>query len=705
MARNQGPLKSSLNAGELSDDLREKVGLKQFYSVALRMKNIEPVPQSGCRLAPGSAFVDTLRSAHHRIVQLPVTVRLSYILVLTSGFVDIYRDSTRAKVATIASARIMDDRLDEYEFYGEADTVGIFHDQDATGIRLLRDDTDETSWTLDDWPWESKPKVDLGRDDYPKTDDIWEVNIRYTDDAASLTIQLTVDDQKTNSIRLVAAAGDATVAPNSALPADWTLLASHMQTQVRTLPGMDTGVTVVYDSTADADNFRLFRFTFGGDLTGDQYGFDSAIVDSALASALPAHIQTGKTTFEDLISDTRGGYGGMVLIQDRAWYFEPNAEKAALALSDTGEYFKTDQEKVGDQFAIVTKLRTQTSEQIVAVVEDTYALIFTNRSGYFVNNRPVKQSEPLNFITVPGILGTKKAVRPATFDGRTWFISPDGSTLNSIQYDAVGENFTPKQEDLLATHLIARVKRMWPQRKRTESFGPRLWTLRDDGRMIGASIIADQDIAAFWEWIPAAGGLVCDMVPDGRAQMWISVQRGDTVTLEVMEEPTDNLFHCSITATTDLAGGLDGLDLFEGKTVWAEINGYIDGPFTVRGGAIQTDFPVSTAQVGLWQAPVIESMPYWKVVQDEILFRPGRVHTVSLNLKNTESIAIGANGRPPRNVPLGDPADDVTAAPPQFNGTKEVCGIQGMANGPTIVITQLKPGHLRLKSYVPGVKY
>jgi len=703
MSRNQGPLKSSLNAGELSDDLREKVGLKQFYSGALRMKNLEPVPQSGCRLAPGSAFVDTLRSAHHRLIKLPVTVRLSYILVLTAGHVDIYRDSTRAKVATIASSRIMEDRLDEYKFYGEADTVGIFHDEDATGIRLLRDDADETSWTLDDWPWESKPRVDLGRDDYPKIDDIWEINIRYTDDAPSLSIQITVDDQKTNSIRLVDGSGN-TIAPSNA-SGFWAPFAARMQTAIRGLPGMDSGVTVVYDSTADNDNYRLLRVTFGGDLTGEDYGFDSTVVDSALASALPAHIQTGKTTYEELISDARGGYGGMVLIQDRAWYFEPRAEKAALVLSDTGEYFKTDQEKVGDQFAIVTKLRTQTSEQILAVIEDTYALIFTNKSGYFVNNRPVKQSEPLNFVTVPGIRGTKDGVTPATFDGRTWFISPDGSTLNSIQYDAVGENFTPKQEDILATQLIGRVKRMWPQRKRSESFGPRLWCLRDDGRLIGASIIADQDIAAFWEWIPAGGGLVCDMQPDGRDQLWITVQRGDTVTFEVMEEPTDNLFHCALTMNTDLAGGLSGLDIFEGKTVWAEINGYIAGPFVVRDGAIETEFPLATAQVGLWQAPVFESMPYWKVVQDEILFRPGRVHTVTLNLKNTESIAIGANGRPPRNVPLLDPSNDLDAAPPQFDGTKEVCGIQGMANGPTIVITQLKPGHLRLKSYVPGVKY
>lgn len=50
MTSQPGTLKSSCNAGEFSPDLEGKVTLKQWYSAAKKMKNVEPVPQSGFRL-------------------------------------------------------------------------------------------------------------------------------------------------------------------------------------------------------------------------------------------------------------------------------------------------------------------------------------------------------------------------------------------------------------------------------------------------------------------------------------------------------------------------------------------------------------------------------------------------------------------------------------------------------------------------------
>lgn len=63
MARVAGQLKSSANAGQLAHSLFGKVNLKQYYSGAKRMLGVEPVPQSGFTLLPGSRFVSTAAAA------------------------------------------------------------------------------------------------------------------------------------------------------------------------------------------------------------------------------------------------------------------------------------------------------------------------------------------------------------------------------------------------------------------------------------------------------------------------------------------------------------------------------------------------------------------------------------------------------------------------------------------------------------------
>lgn len=424
------------------------------------------------------------------------------------------------------------------------------------------------------------------------------------------------------------------------------------------------------------------------------------------ASALVSHPQFGEKELEPLISLDRGGYGGMVLFQDRAFYYAAKARKSAINASRIGEYFDLDHEIVGDNGPILTAIRTDSGEKILHMVVDGYLLAFSDQAEYFITNRAIKQSEPLNIVEASRI-GTRRGVRPQIFDGRTWFISQDGSSLYTTQYDAVKEKFQPTPEDMLATHLISGIIRQWVQRKVDGSTMPRLWELRADGRLVYGIVVSDQEITAFVEWVAAANGTVLDMMPDGNDQMWIVTQRGSDKQLEVMEEADVNLFQCSKTVTTNLTGRASGLSHLEGREVWARKDGYVVGPFTVSSGQVETDLPGATeAQIGLWQRPVYESMPFWRLVgNDEILERPAQVKVLTLNLIRTESVAVGANGRPVRNVDLSDVSDDLSEAPRPFTGTRTVPGLNGAAEGPTVVITQIRPGKLAVRDYTPGVKF
>lgn len=703
--RNQGPLKSSCNAGELSSNLDKKLGLKQYYNGGRRFKNLEPVPQSGFRLGPGSRRIGNAASDQVRTCCLRVKEGLSYMLIFTPGQCEIYNCNTFVKVATKTNVKFTAERLPELEFYAEANTVGIFHEDIENGIRLFRNAEDETDWSMGIWPYESVPTADLGEDDYEKTSDQWMISIRFSEQTTRLAVACRVDGEETEGVDLVDNGG-ARIKPKNAGNGDITRLADNIELALRALPSLNDDVNVTYLKGDSTDDFWVLKVNFQGSLAGVEYDFDADVPNTAQASALVSHTQIGKTEFEPLISTERGGYGGMTLYQERAFMWAAKARKNALNASRIGEYFDLDANKIGDNAPILTAIRSDSGEQIFAVAEDTFLVIFTNEAEYFVTNRTIKQSEPLNIVEVSRY-GTKKGVKPQKFDGKTWFITRDGASLYTIQYSAVSEKFEPTQQDLLASHLVDKIKRQWVQRKISGSTMPRLWELRDDGRLVYGIVVAEQEITAFVEWVAADGGLVKDIQSDGNDRLWMVTKRGDALWIEMMEEADANLFQASTTVSTNLLGVATGLTHFNGKQVWARVNGYIDGPFTVAGGSVATGIPGGhQAQIGLWQPPVYESMPYWRILpNEEILERPAQIKTLTLNIIDTESVAVGVNGLPARNLDLGTVADDLSIAPQPVTRTLELIGLNGVADGPTVVITQTRPGRLTVRDYTPGVKF
>lgn len=695
-----GDLKSSANAGELSPGLRGKVNIKQYYNGALAMKNVEPVPQSGFTLAPSSRHVEIAASADCRYGVLRVDASLSYLLVFTVGEIRVFRNSS-IRVATIAASWVTAPILPELTFFGEANTFGVWHESLQTR-RLFKNPADDTVWTVDFWPYQDVPEVDLGGT-YAKTTDKWQFYVRYTNDTLALVMSLTIEGNTSDGVTLKDAS-PAQIPPKDAVLVDWQAFAAALQAQARLLPGMDSGLTIVHDETVSYSGYKVFTVRFGGSLNGSEYQFDARILNTSDASVIASHIVTGKTDGEALVSAAKGWFAGMDLFQDRAIYYAAKARRASTAMSKVAEYFTLNIKDQSDNAARLEALRTISSERILHVIEGKYLLAFTDEAEWFATNRTIVRNEPVNWVRTTEN-GCRANCRPQVLEGFVWYVNKDGSVLYSTSYDDVSTSFLADPESLLATHLIAGVKRMCVQKKVNNNNVSRLWMLRDDGRLIYAVVIKSQEIMAVVEWIPAAGGLVKEIAVDGQQRVSIAVQRGAIVSQELLEEAGVNLFHDSVDVSTDLAGVAPGLSRFEGKTVWARINGFVLGPFKVTAARIATGELASTATVGLWQPPNFESMPFVKVMQDNsILQRPGRVHTVNLALIDTESVAIGANGSAPKNVPLARSSDDLSAAPVPFTGKKTVSGLNGVIEGPTVRITQTRPGLLRVRDYLPGVK-
>ncbi|MQB43387.1 hypothetical protein [Rhizobium sp. ICMP 5592] len=694
MARTAGPLKSSANAGQLSKDLAGKVGIKEYYNGALQMLGVEPIPQAGFDLLPGSAYVGSVASATCRKAVLNANATRSYVLIFTAGSVDIWRND-RVKVATIALPSITAELLPDLSFYGEADTFGVFHPSLTYGMRLLRDSSNDAVWTVGDWPYSDIPDVDLGGV-YAKKDDIWQLFIRWADGVSALQMNCEVDGTTTAAVALAAG-------PDAATPAQWNDFADDLRDAIAALAGFSSGVTVHYDGSLGS-NYRQMTVTFGGVLSGDEYEFTANVVNTSEASALASHRQIGDTAGEPLISATRGGFAGLELYQDRGVYYAAAAKTASLASSEVGEYFNLNIKSQADNGARLDALRSQTSETIRHVLDNTYLVVMTDKAEWFASNRTVSRNDPLNFVRASEI-GSKANCRPVVLEGDVYFISPDGGKLYSIAYDAVSTTYVPDSRNDLDKDLVSDIKRMAVQRKIGTTTSSRLWMLREDGRLVCVVINKTQQINAACEWPVVGGGLVKDVVVDGLEQVWITVDRGGQISEEILEEQDVNLFRQAYAVTTDLAGRASGLTALNGKTVWAEIAGDIYGPFTVSGNAIDTGVPSAAAKIGLWMAPIFESMPFVLVNPDDsVVRRPGAVKSAKLYVMDATSLAIGANGRAAKDIPLNRMSDDLTLPPQGYTGHVTVLGLIGATMDPTLVITQVRPGRLRLRDYIPGVK-
>lgn len=701
MGRVSGQLKSSANAGQLSESLRGKVGLKQYYSGAKTMRGFEPVLQSGFKLSPGSRLlgVGTAGTCMHGV--LKVSVSLSYTIILTAGQAEIWRNDGLLR-ATVPLPSITADMLPDLSFYGEADTFGIFHPDLWNGIRLLRNSADDTSWSVSAWPYGTLPSVDLGGT-YTKTPDVWSMYVSWTTDTENIELTPKLEGLTPNSVRLCFYGGTTQVNPNSAGDADWAWFSSNLQATLAAVPGFDSGVTVLL--TGNYTKRKAFTITFGGVLAGSQYDFQASVTSTSTAAALVSHTQTGKTSGEALISAARGGFAGCGNFQDRQVYYAPKAQPAAVAMSRTGEYFDLNIEGADSAGARLEKMRTEVSETVYHVIDATYLLAFTDRAEYFASNRTIEAGKPLNWVRASEV-GSRKNCKPVLLGDAVYFVSKDGGILYRATYDAVSEGFKPDQVNDFNNDIVSGVVKLRAQKKRAGMKADRLWILRADGRLLHGLVNVAQEIPlAVSEWHAHDGGLVRAISVDGQDNVWISVERNGVFTREMIEESDVNLFQKTIDVTTDAAGVASGLGQLEGKTVWAEMKNDVYGPYVVSGGKIATPEATTVARIGLWEAPVYEGMPFVKVLpNDEVVRRRGKVSWARIYVQDAASMAVGGNGQRAKDISFHRMSDDLAADKQNYTGHVNVVGIKGAAMDPTMVITQVRPGRLTVRDFIPGVK-
>lgn len=626
-----------------------------------------------------------------------------YFGSLTEHFLDIYRDDTF--VAGVWLPAVTAAIVPNVEFYAENATIGVA--QRALETVRVRRGPAANEWARDLWPYDGPPTVDLGGV-YTRHDDVWQVAVKWAN-TPYVYMSFTIDGESTPGIPYVKADGTPG-ALGTADVIDWTLTGDNLKAAIEALPSLGTTVSLVW--TDIPGKAHTWDITFGGDLSGVEYGFDAQINNTADAAALSTHMAYGKTDYEPVISATRGWPGVFGFAQDRLAYGDFAAMPPAIALSRAGEYFNIDIEAAGANAARFDKLRAgQVAERVLAFLTVTYTLVFTDRSVHFIANRTISATDPLNYVQIsaPGIVAN---TRPVALEGKIYYVGLDpeavkagdatGHQVLSLSYSELETTFDPVPESLLAGHLVTGIIRNSPQAGTSKAEASRVWLLREDGRLVCGCIIRSQEILGFVEWVLADGGAAREIVVDGANDLRVCVERDGELRHERLDRNT--YFQAALVRSADLAGVVAGLDLHEGRPVWAKAGGYVFGPFTVDDGEIDLgDAYAGDVEVGLWQPPVWESLPRVMVLpNEEVVKRPGRIHTATLEVIDTTSLAIGANGETPRDVPLARAGDPDDAPTPARSGVIEVPGLLGATTGTTLVVTQKRPGELRVRDITIG---
>lgn len=806
MTARPGPMQTSWNQGEISPESHGRTELKQVYSAAKLMRNVEPIPQGGFRLMPRSRKAGRVRGTLTEIVPTQTTISLGphtgpanlalytfaapvdvaavsiagfsasqalagairveclvgaswipvapafavgtagrnrlaalapgvslrtqqlrirmvvaasattfalgsvviltevagvlpvkvkpfsfssdqvYVAVFTPHQVDFWRDGVFVGAArTGLSAAMVPDLVETQRF----DTMFVFH-RDFGSLRLIRAGADH-EWGWDALPYRNLPEVDLGGS-YAKVADSWQLFLRFPTasdpnaNGVGLFVSVTVDGEETAGVEVPAGP-------------DWNAFGANLIAAIESLPSVAPGLS---HTVNPGTGMCVIAFGFyGDDNLGNVFSVSARVVNSATSAATVTHTIKGDAGGEPLFSVGRGWPACAAFYQDRLVTAGPKAKGSSLLFSATADYFDMNIEIQAGTGPILINLDTDGAERIQRLARGRHLVIFTSDAEYFISNREITRGQPINVVECSRN-GSAPGVPIVASEGSLIYVAKNRSLLYAATYSDVSQAYESEPISLLASHLVEDIRDAALQRGSDETDADRLFLPRDDGVMLCALLIRNQEVGGFVRW--QTDGQVRACCVDGANVPTLAVERlvdGQPVLfLERLERGL--LLDCAVTIVNGVpTAAIGGLAEYEGATVWALADGFVDGPFVVNGGGITLRYPATSVTVGRWTAPVMESLPPARDVGPRIVLRrPGRIHTVRLQVIDTTSIAVGANGRPARDRPLfraGQPTD----LPQQpVTGLIPIEGITGFVDEPTVVITQTRPGQLQVRDLV-----
>jgi hypothetical protein len=670
MAGQPGRLQTTFNSLELGPRLHERSEIKYFQTGLARAENIEALPQGGFAVRQGLRHVGNLLSTAARLIDFRANDGRVFDVVYGAATAQAWGQTALAASFahpyTEAQVRAID-------WAQQLDTLVTFH-PDVVPQRVLFNPAALTFANA------AAPIVNLQNYDYGATYTNgvaaqWE--LEFIGVGAATVFVMTVNGQETEGI----------------LFTDITTARGRIETALTALGTIGPGFTVTVVS-------GKIRITFSGaENLGDKWAVSARAVNDADAAIVSFKRVTGVDPGEPVISATRGWPRCGVFYQQRLLMGGFKSLPAAWIASISGEYFNFDTRVKDANGAFLVLLDAPGGEEVRRIVNNQFLLVLTSGTNYWVAGSQDGLSKTTPPKHVPASdHGVAAGVPVVQNEGAAVYIHSSGDFVGELRYTDVDGNYKALDISLLAYHLISGATDIAVQKKQDQQAANTLAIVNGDGSLRLCMMLREQDITGF---VRVESG--CSFVSascNGRNEMSVISERSGSRRLERFEPGL--LLDAAVSFTNAPASAtVTGLSHLNGVSVWALVDGHVFGPYTVTGGQITLPIPAASGTVGIWHPPVATTLPLPRErAEGVVVKRKGRIHTLKIDVEDTTSIAIQANGGKLYDIDLTR-YGMVSTAPELMQGvtgTLTISGLTGWSDLPQITITQTRPGRLTVRS-------
>jgi hypothetical protein len=294
--------------------------------------------------------------------------------------------------------------------------------------------------------------------------------------------------------------------------------------------------------------------------------------------------------------------------EDRLVFANTPKEPNTYWMTKTGNYYDFSRSSpLVDSDGITSPIPSRQVNGINGIVALTELVLFTAALEATARSSSGPLSPKTLMNRVHGYEGSY-GIRPVVVGNRTIYVQSVGSVVRDLGYELMSDSFVGSDLTVLSNHLFSgySITELAYQQNPDRL----VWAIRSDGELLSLTYLREQEVVAWTHHNTNFGTDKFESVGcirgTGYDQVWVSVKRGDTRFIELMDRrlnsklPKDQFFvDCGITydgSPTDVIGGLSHL---EGKTVSILADGNVHIQKVVTGGLVYLDGAYSKVIVGL----------------------------------------------------------------------------------------------------------
>ena len=696
MTARPGKLQVAFNGGEIGPRFDQRTATKAYAGGLKTSTRLELLPQGGFTLAAGLRYIGDTDMTAARLIPFAANNGNVYDLAVTGSMMEVWGASSKlhqfAHVYSAAQAAQLD-------YTQQADTLLTFH-EDKAPWRALHGGP--TSWVTANAPLTDIPNYDYGGAYSNGAASQFELDFIGFDNGNApywdnIVFTITVSGQETTGIR-----GTSTSPPSGGTPVMATL-AANIQTAILALPNVKPGVTCTVVSSVSP--YRV-NITFGGALNaGDIWTLSGRLVNKADAAVLVNKIVVGVAPGEALISAAKGWPRCGTFYQQRLLMGGFKSLPNAWIASRSGGYYDFNGKLTTSDGSFLIVLDVPGGERVERLVNNQFLLVMTSENNFWVagSTQGLSKTSPPKHVPATDH-GIASFVPVVGNERAAIYVHKTGDFVGELRYTDIDGNYVATDISLMGYHLVKDVVDIAVKSKAGNQSANMAAVVNADGTLRAIYLLREQDLTGFSRLDTQGQVKACAVNNRNDLTLIVERNRGAARVRSIERQENGLLLDAAIDfsyATPRTV--ITGLGHLEGQTVWALGDGHVQGPYIVSGATVTLDIAVLAVTVGLWTAPVAQTLPLARMIGPDLwLQKRARIHTVQLFVEDTTSLAVACNGGKLFDVNLrrfGQTADVPELYAPA-NGLIKLGGFGGYVDEPTVTISQLRPGRLTVKSII-----